>query len=189
MGACSSARDADFERELLDRALDDMLFSKGSYAAYDIPRIAGSRRTVSVLAAGSLFTEHIKKDLCAIYGRGSDVAAAADKVMDEERKKRLGFRAMCELRNHTLHRGLPFGIGFNRATDESGGERKLRNSVKPNLSLKALRDDPRFDWSVLKELGAQAKDGRFVCSSRSCVTTWKGSAVSCLDCVRRWLRT
>jgi hypothetical protein len=149
---------ADFERELLSLALDDMLYAKSSYQDFHAERVTVTRRLVNLLSAASLFIEQIKKDLGAIYPRDSSLPPAAEAIIEKERTQRLGWRLMTALRNHALHSGLPVSVQVGGSNDdETGKAPKLRHWAEASLDVPKLQDDRRFDKDVLAALPANKR--------------------------------
>ncbi len=146
---------SEVERQLLDAALHNMLFSDVSWSK----AVAGvhtiSRRIVNLLTACRLYLDQVAHHVREVYGGGSPEAQSLEDKKSEEYNSHLGYRVMDALRNHVQHRGLPVsGVTQHSERLHRSPDSLFKNTVTPWLKVASLAEDPKFKKSVLKELQA-----------------------------------
>ena len=142
----------EFERELLDMALDNILLSDMAWSASVNEVHTVNRRILNLLAACRLYVDHVAHSTCTIYGKGLEFKAFKEKTSTEY-DSHLGYRAIEAMRNYVQHRGFPVHC-VNRTSQRVDTEDGLRakHTVIPKVKVAALAADKKFKSSVLQEL-------------------------------------
>lgn len=147
----------EFEDDLLQLSMRRMLFQEWTWSQLkgDISRI--NRRLMNLLATGRTYRDQIDRDLCALYGHGSDKRQQIQTALSHEYDTRFGYRMMEELRNHSQHFGmLLWGIGYETSVDASNVEpHRVKWICVPKASVSELRADRKFKKSILDDASAE----------------------------------
>jgi hypothetical protein len=143
----------EFESGLLSLSLRRAVFSDFDWGGLMDDIQATNRRLANLLMSIRLYTDQVKRSASALFGRNGETTVALLKDLEEQRGNSLGLRVLEELRNHIQHRDLPIQhLTHNRARSDSATGVKIRHSVKPALLIASLKEDPRFDRHVLRDL-------------------------------------
>jgi hypothetical protein len=142
----------DFERKLLELGLYQMIYSDLSWGSMhsDIQNL--NRRITNLLSSGRLYLDHIMHDVAALDSTEDTVVASLRTKCSEQYDRRLGYRVMEALRNHTQHRGLPVHQLSYPASWEPPLRKNLVYRVVPSLKVAELREDGHFKASIIREL-------------------------------------
>ena len=97
----------DFERELLDLALYQMVHFGVSWSSGHSDIYKVNRRLANLLSAARLYTDQIKHDAAALDSSETSLAQLLSKKFSDQYDARLGYRVMEALRNYAQHRSLP----------------------------------------------------------------------------------
>jgi hypothetical protein len=143
------------ERQLLDAALDNMLFSDLSWSKGVAEVHTISRRIVNLLTACRLYLDQVAHHVHEVYGPDSPEAQSLEDKKSEEYNSHLGYRLMDALRNHVQHRGLPVsGVTRHSVLVGTPPDSPAKHTVTPWLNVASLAEDSKFKESVLAELKA-----------------------------------
>jgi len=146
----------EFERELLDAALDNVVFSDIAWTKSVSELHAVNRRIVNLLATCRLYLDHVAHNLHNIYGRTSrqsDIFTAATKT---EYDAYLGYRALSAMRNYVQHRGFPAHLVTRNTKPVATTEgRRVMHTVIPMVDVSELGADKDFKKAILRELQEQ----------------------------------
>lgn len=146
---------ADYERELLDLSLREVLQQDRQWqSAQD--EIAGvSRRLANLLSAARLYLDQVVgHDLLAVFGQSSSLPEQIRAKAAEQYDTRLGYRAMEGLRNVVQHRSMPVHrLTFPNDRVVAGW---VRTRVIPSTEVSSLRN-VGLKPDVLAELEALGK--------------------------------
>jgi hypothetical protein len=146
---------AEFESELLQRALDRSLFR-----SYEWTSLVGelhhlNRRLVNFLATARLYLDQVPHNLSTLFGQDSPIGAQFVAVKHREYEARLGYRVMEALRNYMQHRSLPIHFISHRvARREFPAGKLVEHIVTAEIRPEDYREDGKFKADVLKELEA-----------------------------------
>ncbi|MBA2501454.1 MAG: hypothetical protein H0V27_01110 [Pyrinomonadaceae bacterium] len=139
----------EFERELLNSSLNSMMFYHHDWSSSVGEIHLINRRLMNLLATCWLYRDQIRPSFKSIYG--SD-----DEVMQEHYRRLtadFGYRVGEQLRNHIQHRNLPIRrITHDASRQEDKFGRRIRHTVALHLDVNRLKEDERFNRSVLKEI-------------------------------------
>lgn len=144
----------EFEREMLDLALGNMVYADRGWQA-SMDQIQGlNRRLLNLLSAGRLYLDHLPQHVAGILGKDSPGWQAIDTVRREQYATLLGYRVMEGLRNYIQHRSLPIrAVTHNMRPIEVENEGyQVRNVLTPLLELDHLEEGGALKKSVLEEL-------------------------------------
>ncbi|MFM8550879.1 MAG: hypothetical protein ACKOCD_00950 [Nitrospiraceae bacterium] len=144
---------ADYEREILNLTLGNVLFRDMSCQWFRGNSQVLTRRLANLLSAAKLYVDQVKHDLATAYGSESSMVQKIQEKFSAEYDGRIGYRAMDAIRNYIQHRSLPIhSVTYGRSRDESQGQVRLKFSVTPSIDIARLRGDEKFKSSVLSEL-------------------------------------
>lgn len=142
---------AEFEQELLSLALREALFRENQYNEFRNRERVLTRRFANLLSSARLYVDQIGHALSSLYGRSAQNPDQVAKRRDAESEARLGYRVMEKIRNYVQHRSLPIHpIAYSHVSEEA--THLCRTTVIPHLAVEELREDPRFDRTILEEL-------------------------------------
>ena len=147
---------AEFERELLVRALDSMLHAPDNWSAGPEQLQSINRRLLNLLAACRMVLDHLCQRVEAIVP-GAEVWPTIDLVRKAQYDAMLGYRLMDALRNHIQHRSLPIRR-VRHAMDSVGtdpAEVYVRNTFVPQLNVDYLAEDRSIKRQIIEELRAR----------------------------------
>jgi hypothetical protein len=144
----------EFERQLLDAALDNVLFSEPTWSE-SVARVHTiSRRIVNLLTVCRLYLDQVEHHVREVYGDGSPEVKSLKEKRKEEYEAHLGYRVMEALRNHVQHRGLPVdSVRWHSATVDASPDSPARHTATPWIRVASLADS-KFKRRVLAELHA-----------------------------------
>ncbi|MGH9932370.1 MAG: hypothetical protein ACREA9_24470 [Pyrinomonadaceae bacterium] len=138
---------ADFERELLTRSLDAVLFSDRDWSSSVDEIHTLNRRLVNFLSTGKLYLDATSHNIKAICGNR---VGEFKTRCQEERKSTFGFRALEWIRDHGQHRGLPIhGVTHTFGAPKGGPK---THSIAVIIDVNKLRQDRKGKDNVLAEL-------------------------------------
>lgn len=142
---------AEFERDLLKLALQDVLFKPGGWSDRIDELHLLNRRLANLLTICRLYTDQTPQTLNNIFGDDSEEAELFRTSANTEYDAHLGYRVMEALRNYVQHKGLPIHAvtyGGRWKDDRS----MLERWVVPTMKIEQLREVGGFKSSVLEEL-------------------------------------
>ncbi len=145
----------EFERELLDLALQQMVYFDDSWSSghFDIYRV--NRRLANLLSAAKLYTDQVKHDAATLDSAEVSLAQLLDQRFSSEYDAKLGYRVMEALRNYTQHRSLPVHqLDYPSSWEPQDVPTSLVFRVVPNVSVAELREDDKVKAAVLADLKA-----------------------------------
>lgn len=148
---------ADYERSLLELALQHMLFRVKDWQSGRANIHIVNRRLINLLSAARLYIDQVKHDVGMLYGQNSELVKALNTQLSQEYDAILGYRVMEEIRNYIQHRSLPvhrmsYSSKVERPSEPS---RKIRYSVVPSLDTARLEVDGKFKSTIAQELKAK----------------------------------
>lgn len=139
---------ADYERELLELSLHQVLRRDMDWRGFQDDIAAVSRRLANLLSAARLYLDQVNHDLRETFGPTSDLPELVKTKASAEYDARLGYRVMETLRNSMQHRSMPIH-GLSYPQDWVG--RSLRFRAVPFLNVERLKD-ARLKPAVFAEL-------------------------------------
>lgn len=149
----------DFERHLLDLAIDRVIYNLGGWSEFMGALHDINRRLVNLLTSGRLYLDQMQHTISSLYGDDSSEYEEVTQATSRQYDDRFGYRLMEALRNYSQHRDLPVHkLSYPSWADKRGESRRLRCSVAPFLKPKKLAEDPGFKTSVLTELKSRGEE-------------------------------
>ena len=108
---------ADFERELLEKSLRNILY-QGSTAAEHLGDIyAVNRRLLNLLMTARLYTDQACHDISLLYGKTSEQFNTLKRTIARQYEQSRAYRVMDSLRNISQHLALPIhGLQIDECT-------------------------------------------------------------------------
>lgn len=144
---------AEYERELLLLAVEQMVWPGGSWPALRAALFAVNRRILNFLSSARLYLDQVKHEISSMYGKDSTVWTGIRAREVAEYESSLAYRVIDALRNHAQHRSMPVGkLSFPIRREEGDGPERLRFMVVPFLDLSQLRRDSSIKKTVLDEI-------------------------------------
>lgn len=131
----------EYEKELLNIALRQVVFRDLGYASFQEESLAIVRRLGNLLSTARLYIDQVKHDLSTLFGKDHEIVGAIKRKCSEEYDAALGFRLMETLRGMMQHRSIS-GINLKYATnaDDDSTGRGVRTRVLPVFSVADLRE-------------------------------------------------
>jgi len=112
-----------------------------------------NRRLANLLMSVRLYTDQVKRNAAALFGRNGQTTVAILEALAEQRRTCFGFRMLEELRDHIQHRDLPVRhLTYLMGPSGKETSRTFRHRIRPALQVAALKEDPQFDRAVLRTL-------------------------------------
>ncbi len=143
----------EFERELLDSSVDNMLFSDLDWSKLVNEAHAINRRIVNLLSACRLYLDQIVHNIHEIYGKDSLQATTIKAKKSEEFDLSFGYRALEAIRNYVQHRGFPVHLVKRESKlVKTKNKDMVRHTIIPSIKVAELASDKKFKRSVLAEL-------------------------------------
>lgn len=143
----------EFERELLNAAVDNVVFSDIAWSKSVNELHTVNRRIVNLLAACRLYLDQVAHNIHAIYGRASSQSILFRQATSDEYETHLGYRVMEAMRNYVQHRGFPVHLVTRSSKPvETAEGRRVMHTVIPNVDVSELAADAKFKASILQEL-------------------------------------
>jgi len=147
---------ADYERELLNLTLHQMLFHDLDWSAFRLNVQLINRRLANLLASGRLYVDQVRHGVSRMYGPESEQFAALDSEITNVRNGSFPYRFMDAVRNYMQHRSLPIHhLSYPSRWERASGVDRLQFSIVPSVETKRLQDDEKFKRSVLEEREAR----------------------------------
>ena len=151
---------ADFERELIDMAVQHSIFSGSIGELLSDARHRVNRRLINLLTSARLYHDQIAHALSNVYGKDSEPLNRFRTFANKEYDSKLAYRALEAIRNHVQHASLPItAISFpmsaverDSSENKPGPATKIRFKVVPYIGIEALEDNKNFKRPVLEEL-------------------------------------
>lgn len=175
---------ADVERELLSRALGNVLSGPAGWSE-SIGRLqVFNRRMINLLTTCRLYLDQVIHNIREIFGDDSQVEAELKAETKKEYEKYFGYRVLEAMRNYVQHRGFPIHrVVLNANRIEEGDQFAIRHVVIPQIDVREVGKDKKFKVSVLKEMEPQ---GRYI-DVRPLVRQYIASIGRIHDCARKRL--
>lgn len=143
----------ELEETLMHAALRFMVLQEGGYNEFQLERNLHNRRLTNLLTACRAYIDHSKHHVSQIFGADSSLRITLDTKFSEQYDQRLGYRVMEALRNYVQHRGVPLhSLTYNSRALDGDAKSTLLHTVTPYIWPSELRDDKKFNRSVLAEL-------------------------------------
>lgn len=143
----------EFEREMLDHALQSMIRRSGDYEDFFRVRMDFNRRLMNLLTAARLYVHQLHRHVAAIMPHSQNTKDVVARLFSAEYEDRPEYRFMEALRNYVQHRGLPVHLfQFNTRAEDSGNERLLIYSMEIASEREHLEEDDAFKKNVLDEI-------------------------------------
>ncbi len=143
----------DFENELLDRSVQNMIRTPNDYDGFFQIRLDLNKRLVNLLTSGRLYIDQLGQHIRNCVVDKEATTAIIKKLFEAQYDAHLEYRFMEALRNYVLHRGLAVHstrLGANTVEDDTGKGLEFTIDV---VSLRdVLADGKTFKKEVLKEL-------------------------------------
>jgi hypothetical protein len=148
----------EYERELLDLALESSLFSPLDDHRVFTTAQRINRRAINLLSAARTYIDQVKHSVSRYFGRGDGPDISA--LLSAEYDKHLEYRLAEELRNHAQHRALPVHrVSWPSSWEQMNApDQRLRFSVIPEVSVRELVSEGGFKAKVLEELKRDGKE-------------------------------
>jgi hypothetical protein len=149
----------EFEKGLLDLALDRALFLSTDLNLLRDGYYEVNRLLLNVMAAARLYLDHVPHLLGAFPSGSGGGEEAFQNARKRQFGERFGFRVLEALRNYAQHREFPaHSVSAGSRVDRSAAEHRVLYSVTPYVVLARLREDGKFKASTLKELEATGQE-------------------------------
>jgi len=149
----------DFEKTLLDVALECSVYQNSDYKTFHGYRYEVERRILNLLSAGRSYLDQAPQRIEDFMGSESAALKAFRDETHTQYDSSLGYRVMECLRNYVQHRGLPVGkLSVPCWVDQNAPEHRLRTTITPYLMVSRLEEDGGFKKIVLDELRAMPND-------------------------------
>lgn len=151
---------ADFERELIDMAVQHSIFHGSINELLSDARHRVNRRLINLLTSVRLYHDQTAHALNRVYGKNNKTLESFRTFSSKEYDSSLSYRALETLRNHVQHASLPItAISFPMSAIERSSEgappgapTKIRFKVVPYIAIDELEDNKDFKRPVLSEL-------------------------------------
>jgi hypothetical protein len=143
---------AEFEGGLLCLSLRRAIFRDLDWDGLMDDIQVTNRRLANLLMSVRLYTDQVKRNAAALFGRNGQTTVAILEALAEQRKTCFGLRVLEELRDHIQHRDLPVRHLTYLRGREKATSRTFRHRIRPALQVAALKEDPKFDRDVLRAL-------------------------------------
>lgn len=149
----------EYERELLDLALDYMAWHGVGWSPFRSSISLVNRKLANFLTASRLYIDHAKHDISEVYGEHAEKTARVHELFSVQYDRLLGYRVMEAIRNSLQHRSLPITSVTHRAAwEDRADEQLLHHRVIARFRIKDARDDRNFKRSVIQELEQGGED-------------------------------
>lgn len=149
---------AEYERELLLLAVEQMVWPGGDWPAFRAALFAVNRGLLNFLSSARLYLDQLKHQISSMYGKGSPIWAGLRARETAEYDSSLAYRVIDALRNHSQHHSMPVGkLSFPTRREEDAGPSRLRFMAVPYLDLSQLRKDSHVKKAVLDEIEATGR--------------------------------
>lgn len=156
-----------FEKAVVGVNIESMVEHAASRSVFDGRKREIDRHLVNLLAAGEMFTEHVRRRITRGYGRGSNEAQLIEAALGNQRERLAGFHATEQLRNAVLHNSLPvtswtMGGQWVDLDGPDGVSDKRNKSARQEFSVtfafdpELLAEDRKFDRNVIAQLKSRA---------------------------------
>lgn len=141
----------DFEKEIINLAIDSMIHKKISYDDYRIYRVKSNRKLINVLTTARLYTDSIQhyiSDIIPDKSLGKDVIKAS---FSNHYDTTIEYKFMEGLRNYVQHRGFPVHRTSERwwAINNRTPNKKGVHSLDVQSENTILEQDKKFKKDVL----------------------------------------
>lgn len=163
---------ASFEKAIAGANIENMIEREVSRSALEGRRRDIDRNLVNLLAAGEMFTEHVRHRMRKGYGRDSREVRSVEAAFSSERERLVGFWAAECLRDAVLHNSLPVTSwttggqwvdleGPDGTRDKRHPDARLEHSVTFSFDPDLLALDRKVDRALISQLKARAdKNGK-----------------------------
>ena len=123
---------ADVERELLSRAVENVLFSPRDWSDVIAQLQVFNRRMINLLTTCRLHLDQVIHNIREIFGDDSQVDSELKAETNKEYDSYFGYRVLEAMRNNVQHRGFPIHkIEVNSQIMGEGDEVSFRHVVIP----------------------------------------------------------
>lgn len=143
----------EYEQELLNSSLDYMMFSGRDWSSFINEIHTVNRRLINLLTTCRLYIDQTKHDINLIFEGDESQLESLKRQMSKEYDSNIGYRIFEALRNYVQHRSFPIhtmGHAARRVEKQSGV--LIKYTVAPRIDVARLKEDKKFNRSVLKEL-------------------------------------
>ncbi|MES3028584.1 MAG: hypothetical protein V4820_12105 [Pseudomonadota bacterium] len=126
----------------------------GQVDYFDPARRVCHRRLANFLSSAKAFDDQSRAAVSRISGKPSADFSWLNDAFSEEYDRALGYRVMCELRNHAQHAGLAVtGVSFGaRSLALETNDNRIGSFAQPFVHMDELRRSRKFKPKVLAEL-------------------------------------
>ena len=143
----------EYERELLDLALYQMIYGEFSWSLFRADAIRINRRLQNLLSACRMYLDQIKHDVGELETPEVPLLECLTKKWSDQFDSKIGYRIMEGLRNHAQHRNLPVHhMSYPREWINSDSRCRLAFRIVPSLSVAELKEDPKVKSGIIAEL-------------------------------------
>jgi hypothetical protein len=150
---------AEFEKQLLDLALDRMIFADFQWFGVQDDLLTVNRRLANLLTASRLYLDHVDRGLIGLFGQPSPETLAVRLERSTQYDSVLGYRVMEQIRNHLQHRGLPINsLSYPMQVDGAAGRGGIAHGIRLKFSIAELRKDVDLKSTVISELESEGKE-------------------------------
>lgn len=149
----------EFEMELVEHAVNYMLFRNLNWSIFQSERNQLNRRIVNLLSSCRLYLDQLGHHIKQIFGIDTSVCDQIKKFRANEYDTCVSYRIMEALRNFVQHRGYPIHECTYEAklTNASDGEKEFSYSLTPYILVKEIESDREFKKAVLNEMMSLGK--------------------------------
>ena len=143
----------EFEKEILDNALNLMIRCPFDYDDFFQIRIGFNRKLINLLTAARLYVDQLYLRVRSIVSDKANIKETIKKLFSDEYDKTLEYRFMESLRNCVQHRGMPVHWTQLRGFSNYSAEVEKRIfSVEVASQKEYLEKNGEFKKSVLDEI-------------------------------------
>ncbi|MBZ9671640.1 hypothetical protein [Mesorhizobium sp. ES1-3] len=145
----------DYERNLLQSSIDDMLYKKDHYSDFWSVSTRAHQRLANLLSSCRAYLDQIRTIAGGLEGSPASIADKIKALTNQWYDKSLSYRIMEGLRNFVQHRGFGVhGLSFGHRWTPKGAEVKHRMHfwLEPHISRARLALDGSVKKSLLAEL-------------------------------------
>ena len=142
---------ADFERQLLDQALNQLIYTTVDWSDFVGGINDVNLRIVNLLSTCRLYLDQTVHHLHEMYGEGSAVEISFKKLTNNSYDGVFGYRFLEAMRNYVQHRGFPVhAVTVGSKLDATKGA--SAHSVTPFAKIDSIREDKKFKATILEEM-------------------------------------
>lgn len=143
----------EFEKELLSRTVEQMIFDKISYDDFYELRSILNRRVINLLTSTKLYKDQIEKHVRECVAVTKSAELFTKPLFSEEYDKNYEYRFLEAIRNHVQHYGLAihsYSLPSKWVGDDDN--RKVVNTIQLFTHKEELDKDSQFHKKTLREL-------------------------------------